>query len=97
MAEEFPDSVITADLRVFCPYEDQERWLEKAAEMGKFYPMSRMDGVRIEFRDGWFLLRKSVTEQAMTFRIEASDKEALGRIKEVVEKAVPEIKEALPE
>lgn len=97
MAEEFPDSVITADLRVFCPYEDQERWLEKAAEMGKFYPMSRIDGVRIEFRDGWFLLRKSVTEQAMTFRIEASDKEALGRIKEVVEKAVPEIKEALPD
>ena len=56
-----------------------------------------MDCVRLEFRDGWFLLRKSVTEQAMTFRIEASDKEALGRIKEVVEKAVPEIKEALPE
>ena len=59
--------------------------------------LAQMDGVRIEFRDGWFLLRKSVTEQAMTFRIEASDKEALGRIKEVVEKAVPEIKEALPE
>lgn len=95
IAEEFPDSIITADLRVFCPYEEQERWLEEASKMGNLYPMSRMDGVRIEFEEGWFLLRKSVTEQAMTYRIEASDKQSLEMIKRIVGEAVPELKKAL--
>ena len=95
MAEEFPDSIITPDLRVFCPYEEQEKWLDKAAEMGECYPVSRMDGVRIEFADGWFLLRKSVTEQAMTYRIEAADAEAFERIRGIVKAAVPEVKESL--
>ena len=57
--------------------------------------MSRMDGVRIEFEEGWFLLRKSVTEQAMTYRIEASDKQSLEMIKRIVGEAVPELKKAL--
>ena len=54
-----------------------------------------MDGVRIEFEEGWFLLRKSVTEQAMTYRIEASDKQSLEMIKRIVGEAVPELKKAL--
>ncbi len=63
--------------------------------MGECYPVSRMDGVRIEFADGWFLLRKSVTEQAMTYRIEAADAEAFERIRGIVKAAVPELKESL--
>ena len=35
------------------------------------------DGVRIEFEYGWGLIRKSVTEEALTFRFEGGDRASL--------------------
>jgi phosphomannomutase/phosphoglucomutase len=35
--------------------------------------VSRMDGVRAEYEDGWGLARASITEPAMTFRFEGRD------------------------
>ena len=39
-----------------------------------------MDGIRVDFADGWGLLRASNTSPALTARFEASTQEALDMI-----------------
>ena len=42
-----------------------------------------LDGVRVELSDGWGLVRKSNTENAITFRFEGDSEEALQRIRQL--------------
>ena len=59
--------------------------------------ISRLDGVRVEFEDGWGLARSSVTEPAITLRFEANDPSRLNEIAEEFLAAVPELaRKALP-
>lgn len=81
---EIPKSVITPDIRISVPYEKQDGILEKLRSLKSRYALSEMDGVRLELPFGWTLVRKSVTEQAMTVRIEAEDKEGVEKIKEIL-------------
>ncbi|HON05933.1 MAG TPA: phosphomannomutase/phosphoglucomutase [Candidatus Ratteibacteria bacterium] len=60
----------------------------------KHYPprmITLLDGVRIEFDDGWALIRKSVTEPLITMRFEAKDKNRLEEIKNEIFSLIPEI------
>lgn len=93
LSDELKETLITPDYRLFCSYEEQDSVLAQAKKMGSKYNVSELDGVRIEFEDGWFLLRKSVTEEAITFRLEASDEESMLRIKQIVKLAVPKLTE----
>lgn len=82
----------TPDLRMFCPYERQQAYLDiveaTARRMGA--EISHLDGVRAELNDGWFLIRKSVTAEQLTFRAEASDEAGL---KALVAKALQDLPE----
>ena len=91
MVDEFPRSLITPDLRMFCPYEVQDNWLDKIRSLKMMYPISELDGVRVEFNKGWFLIRKSVTEEAVTIRAEADNRETLEYIYETVCGVLPEL------
>jgi len=72
---------ITPDLRFPVPYGEMDAVLSRMrAAVRSGETLSGLDGVRIEGEDGWLLLRKSVTAEQMTLRIEAKDREALGRI-----------------
>ena len=42
-----------------------------------------VDGVRAEFEDGWGLVRPSATAEALVFRFEADDADAMGRIQKL--------------
>lgn len=95
MLSEIPSTLITPDIRVFCPYALRDSWLEKVAEMGKEYAISRIDGVRVQFADGWLLIRKSVTEEGITLRVEADDQIAMDRIKNLLADTLPEVREKL--
>jgi phosphomannomutase/phosphoglucomutase len=69
---------ITPDLRI--PFAgDAGTVLERIAENcgGR---VTRLDGVRSEYEDGWALARKSITEPAITFRFEGRDRSQLARI-----------------
>jgi phosphomannomutase/phosphoglucomutase len=69
---------ITPDLRL--PLErDSLPLLEQIASCcgGQ---VSRMDGVRAEYDDGWGLARASITEPALTLRFEARDAEHLCQV-----------------
>lgn len=46
--------------------------------------LNRSDGLRIEFADGWGLVRRSVTEPVLTMRFEGQDEQALRRVIQAV-------------
>ena len=47
-----------------------------------------IDGVRLEWSDGWAVIRASNTQPQLTMRAEAKDEERLAEIKKVVEQAL---------
>ena len=55
----------------------------------------KIDGLRLEFSDGWALVRASNTQPALVFRFEGDDEAALNRIREslraVLRRAVPNL------
>ena len=64
---------ITPDIRIACAYACQQSWLDMAEAMAKAKgaEISHLDGVRADFADCWFLMRKSVTAEQITLRAEA--------------------------
>ena len=82
---------ITPDIRIACPYAEQQRWLDavEAAARAAGAEMSFLDGVRADFPDGWFLMRKSVTAEQITLRAEARSEARLRELIAQVAAALP--------
>ncbi|MDO4865981.1 MAG: phosphomannomutase/phosphoglucomutase [Clostridia bacterium] len=91
LAGEIACPPITPDLRVHCPYDQQQNWLDRVEALaeGRECAVSHMDGVRLEFADGWLLMRKSVTAEQITLRAEAETPERLRALLELVASALP--------
>ncbi len=68
----FPDS------KKFVVVEELKKYFKKK------YHITTIDGVRIDFKDGWALVRASNTQPALVLRFESSTKKRLGQIKKVV-------------
>jgi len=70
---------ITPDLRYPCPYAEQQAVLDRIEAAAASLPCTvhHLDGVRLEFEDGWLLARKSVTAEQITVRAEAPTEERL--------------------
>ena len=83
---------ITPDLRRKCPYSQQQSWLDKVESIAEEHPCKvvKLDGVRLEFDDGWVLVRKSVTAEQITLRAEAETSERLNEILNLVYGVLPE-------
>jgi phosphomannomutase len=83
LADELPDTVITPEFRFPCADRDKfgvvERIHRRLIEIGA--DMTDIDGVRVRTSDGWWLLRASNTEDALTARAEAFDRSGLERLK----------------
>ncbi len=81
----FPDSVSTPELRIPAPEADKFRLIEALASRGQFDDgkLNTLDGLRVDFSDGWGLARASNTEAAITLRFEADTSDALSRIQAV--------------
>ena len=80
---ELPEGVSTPELRMALP-EDQhagfmEELVEKMAVSGA--DVSELDGLRIEYNDGWGLARPSNTSPNIILRFEGETEAALERIK----------------
>jgi len=91
-------SLITPDIRIFCPYAEQDLLLDQVREqgekLGRSYQLTQIDGVRLEFTDGWLLVRKSVTEESITIRIEADDESSMRRLKKDLQQILPQVRGA---
>ncbi len=85
-----PDYLLTPDIRVPYSGPDKEAILDSVAARLSEYRPNRIDGVRIEFADGWGMIRASVTEPLFTLRFEAKTAERLQEIEKILLGALPE-------
>ena len=92
LADEIVCPPITPDIRLRCPYAEQQSWLDRVEALAGTHPckVSHMDGVRLDFDDGWVLMRKSVTAEQITLRAEADTPERLQELMAMVAGALPE-------
>ena len=64
-------------------------------ELGNEFNIYDIDGARIQFGDGWGLVRASNTQPILVLRFEAETEERLAEIKNFVEGKVEDIKNRL--
>jgi phosphomannomutase/phosphoglucomutase len=82
---DLPRTATTPEMRVDCP-DDQKFAIVSAAaaHFGERYQTLTLDGVRVNFPEGWGLLRASNTQPVLVMRFEASSEELLGQYREEV-------------
>lgn len=82
---DLPDSVSTPELNVSLEEGENFIFVEQLQSQATFEGgnVITIDGVRVEFKDGWGLVRASNTTPSLVLRFEADDEAALARIKEV--------------
>lgn len=85
LLEGVPETFSTPEIRVDCPDEKKFGVVEKVKGSFRDYPVIDIDGVRVNFPDGWGLIRASNTQPALVLRFEAKSPEALERIRNFVE------------
>jgi phosphomannomutase len=68
-----PPVFITPDLRVPLEPTRHAELIDRVRAVWSGCRQSTLDGVRIDFPEGWALVRSSVTEAGLTFRFEATD------------------------
>ncbi len=90
MVATIPNYMLTPDIRVPYAGGDKAAILEQVAQALKKYQPNLIDGVRIEFTDGWGMIRASVTEPLFTLRFEAKTRERLQEIVDIMLAALPE-------
>jgi len=95
--EDLPDSISTPELNVKLAKEGENHALvarlQKTARFEGATEVITLDGLRVEYPDGFGLLRASNTTPVVVLRFEADTTEALGRIqadfRRVLEEALP--------
>jgi len=91
-----PPIHMTPDLRVTVALADQPRVIEAVKAAFADRPQRFVDGVRVDFEDGWALVRASVTEPALTFRFEGASADALARIADHMQIVLEPLRVTLP-
>jgi phosphomannomutase/phosphoglucomutase len=81
---DFPETHSTPEILITVGEEAKFELIEQVSEKGDFSPgkITTLDGIRVDYNDGWGLLRASNTTPALTARFEARDSDALERIKQ---------------
>ncbi|MGO8745585.1 MAG: hypothetical protein ACLQNE_06310 [Thermoguttaceae bacterium] len=90
-----PEVFITPDLRVGVKPHARSAILQKVRDVFAAFPQTEIDGVRVQFPEGWALVRALATEPAVVFRFEACDWSALAALISRVSDALPEIGDTL--
>lgn len=95
LLSDLPKSFSTPEIRVDCPDERKFIIVERAREFfhGR-YPIIDVDGVRIQFPQGWGLVRASNTQPALVLRFEAQSAGKLQEYRNIVESKLKELEGA---
>lgn len=89
---DLPKTVSTPEIRVDCPDERKFTIAERAKEyFRKHYDTIDIDGVRVQFPEGWGLIRASNTQPALVLRFEAQSAEKLTEYRALVESKLKEL------
>ncbi len=96
LTDEIPYFISTPEIRVEC--SDDAKFdivADLVRSFKKDYRVVDIDGARVQFGDGWGLVRASNTQPVLVLRFEAKTKERLKEIKEIFRKKLreyPEVK-----
>ena len=86
---DLPKTVTTPEIRVDCEDEQKFEVVRRVTEhFQRLYEVTAVDGARINFPDGWGLVRASNTQPVLVLRFEATTPELLKKYREEVEQAV---------
>ena len=89
---DLPKMVSTPEIRVDCPDERKFGVAERAKEyFRKHYDIIDIDGVRVQFAEGWGLIRASNTQPALVLRFEAQSAEKMAEYRALVESKLKEL------
>ena len=80
-----PDAINTPELNIACKEGEQHALIAELQRTAKFPDAAeviRIDGLRVEYRDGFGLARASNTTPVVVLRFEADDQRALERIQQ---------------
>lgn len=81
LVDSLPQYVSTPEIRIGCPDDDKFHVVEKMKEdFKKAYRVVDVDGARVEFGDGWGLIRVSNTQPILVLRFEAKTQSRLDEI-----------------
>jgi phosphomannomutase/phosphoglucomutase len=83
LLEGLPDAVSTPELQIPCAEGEQHALIKRLQETAEFPgadDVIRIDGVRVEYKDGFGLARASNTTPVIVLRFEAENAAALARI-----------------
>lgn len=95
--EDFPEDISTPELNVEVTESSKFTIMDQLAKEGEFGDgnVRNIDGIRVDYADGWGLCRASNTTPVLVLRFEAETQEALDRIKDVfraqLKKAAPDL------
>ncbi|MEX2476275.1 phosphomannomutase/phosphoglucomutase [Marinobacter sp.] len=95
--EDFPEDISTPELNVEVTEETKFELMEQLGRQGEFGDgnISTIDGIRVDYADGWGLCRASNTTPMLVLRFEAETEDALERIKQVfrdqLQKVAPDL------
>lgn len=93
----YPDRVSTPEINLHTTEEEKFVVIDKMrANKSKFAAeeVIEIDGVRVEYADGWGLVRASNTSPVLVLRFEADDKSAVNRI---IDSFITQLTEVAPE
>jgi phosphomannomutase / phosphoglucomutase len=89
---DLPKTVTTPEIRIDCPDDKKFTVAERAKEyFRKHYDTIDIDGVRVQFPEGWGLIRASNTQPALVLRFEAQSAEKLTEYRSLVENKLKEL------
>jgi phosphomannomutase/phosphoglucomutase len=84
-----PPLVSTPEIRFNCPEEIKFKVVARAvADLKKKYEVVDIDGARVQFPDGWGLVRASNTQPVLVMRFEAVTQKRLEEIRAIVENEI---------
>ncbi|UPG85569.1 phosphomannomutase/phosphoglucomutase [Luteibacter aegosomatis] len=95
--DDLPRSVSTPELRLAVENGMAFRFMESFRDKADFGDgrVTTLDGVRVEWPDGWGLVRASNTESALVFRFEADTPKALERVKDAFRERIHAVNDAI--
>ncbi|MCX7795342.1 MAG: phosphomannomutase/phosphoglucomutase [bacterium] len=97
LLKDLPEVYVSPEIRVDCPEERKfqiveeflPRFKSKFPEVAEdIVKVVTIDGLRVEFQDGWSLIRASNTQPALVLRFEANTKEKLEFYRRIFEETI---------
>lgn len=83
MLANIPDGIATPEIRLYMPEEEHANFMRRVLVEAKFddAEITTIDGLRVDFRDAWGLIRASNTTPCLILRFEGENEVSLEAVK----------------